>query len=178
MEPVTSKPFGAFQRALASYSAHRVIDNPNDFPCPALPARSSLSVLQTAARGEHRLPPDPPSPTLVSPDRPVEGHLPARTAAGPRADKSGRTRPRPRAGAIAPSRWSGAAGGLPLRRPSHQSARPDQRGFRWKPRRAVAGGRKPVGKGPATVLTFVNPAAPAWAGAATRLPGAGRRGRI
>jgi len=57
-------------------------------------------------------------------------------------------------------------------------ARPDRRGFRWKPRRAVAGGRKPVGKGPATVPTFVNPAAPAWAGAATRLPGAGRRGRI
>ena len=44
--------------------------------------------------------------------------------------------------------------------PSQQSTRPDQRGFQWKPRRCVARGRKPVGKGLPSVLTSVNPAAP------------------
>lgn len=47
---------------------------------------------------------------------------------------------------------------------SGQSARPDQRGLQWKPLRAVAGGRKPVGKGAATVPAFMNPVAPASGG--------------
>jgi len=42
----------------------------------------------------------------------------------------------------------------------------------------IAEGRKPAGKGLSRGLTPDYPAALAWAGAESRLPGAGRRGRI
>ena len=58
------------------------------------------------------------------------------------------------------------------------SPRPDQRTFRWKVRRAVAGGRKPEGKGPST-CAGAGKSGRAWPGGRERAcPRTGRRGRI